>query len=85
MPSHLTISFKLVSTEHSELRVLVLTFREDVNVKRRRNLQMIYWGKDDERIRDSQKKYSGEDEAITLHTTAVASLALAQALQVESV
>lgn len=46
---------------------------------------MIYLGKDGERNRDSQKKYLGEDEATMLQTTAVANLALAPALQVESV
>ena len=63
----------------------MLTFRKGVNAKRKRNSQVIYLGKDDERNRDWQKKYLGEDEAITLQTTAVASLALAPALQVESV
>lgn len=81
----MTKSFKLVSTDNSELRFLALTFRQDVNAKNRRNLQMIYLGKDDERNRDSQKKYSVEDEATMVQTTAVASLALAPASRVELV
>ena len=46
---------------------------------------MIYLGKDDERSRNLQKKYLGEDGITTLRTTAVASLALVPALQVELV
>lgn len=63
----------------------MLTFREDVNAKSRRNLRMIFLEKGDERNRDSQKKYLGEAEATTLQILAVASLALAPASQVESV
>lgn len=81
----MTISSKLVSTGHSELRFFLLTFREDVNAKKRRNSRTIYLDKDDERNRDWRKKYSDEDEATTLQTAAVASLALAPASQAESV
>lgn len=82
-PSHLTISSKLVSSEHFEPRFVVLTFGEDVNAKSRRNLRTTYLEKGDERNRGSQKKYLVEAEATTLQTMAVGSLALAPALQVE--
>ena len=69
----------------SEIRLLTLTFLEDVNAKSRRSSQMISLGKEDERNRNWQKKFLDTDEIKTLQTAAVANLALAPLLPVESV
>lgn len=83
-----TVSFDDIiqaGKHHSELQSLVLTFRKGANAKRRRSSRMTSSGKDDERNRNWQMKYLGEDEATTLQVTAVANLALVPALPPELV